>query len=152
MKPLFRVLALTLALSTTQCEGPLGPSAVEDSVYSEFEIAVCRLKPLNLQGLDKVEPLDFIFVPHEDEVNVSDCGAYSLNGELVHGHFNLPREIHYAKGCTKVLRHEFGHAILYALNNPWYGCWEHFEDFEEGVERYQWCPLKYLKPQYEDCP
>lgn len=152
MKPFTRVLTLTLALSTFRCEGPLGPSTLEDFLFEEFEIAMCRLEPLNLRGLDKVEPYDFLFIPHDNQVNLSNCGAYSLNGALVHGHFHPPREIHYAKNCPQVLRHEFGHAILYVLNNPYWRCWEHFRDFEGGVERFQNCPLKYLKPQHEGCP
>lgn len=150
MKPLAQALGLALALSTVKCEGPLGPYDLQEFIFEEFKIATCKLEFLNLRNLNKVGPYDFLFVSHDDQAHVSNCGVYSLNGEFVYGHFRPPREIHYAKGCVRVLRHEFGHAILFTLNDPRWRCWEHLRLFNDNVKRYQNCPMTYLKPK--ECP
>ena len=147
MKPLFRVGALALAMSYTQCSGPSSPSELEDFILTEFSLAQCYVSQVS--NVRSAEPQDFIYIPHEDERTIGGCGVYTLpEFGYVYGHFHRPRYVHYARGCERVLRHEIAHALLYRKGDRFYHCWEHLGFYNEGKQRYQNCPMTYLKPNY----
>lgn len=151
MKPTFRILAMTLALTSSRCEGPLNPSTFDPHIQPEFDIAVCRLQDV-VSNFKNVKPSDFFYFPRTPTLQVGGCGAYQLKGHgYVFGHFTIPNQVHYSSNCPQVIRHELGHAILFKLKDPHYRCWEHYPEWEAGIERFQDCPLAYLKPSRR-CP
>lgn len=133
-----RVLTLS-ALMSASCLGPTSPTSPNYPSFADgfFATAVCRLQAAGVKVGD-VTPADFFYIPHSSEGTKDGCGYYFLNGEGVRGHFSMPRAIHYADTCRRVLIHEFGHAILYRQGDSNYGCWEHEE--QAG------CPMNYLNP------
>lgn len=147
MKPLLRAGALALAMSSSQCSGPTSPSELEDFILTEFRLAQCYVSQVS--NVSSTKPQDFIYIPHEDESTVNNCGVYTLpEFGYVHGHFQPPRYVHYARGCKQVLRHEIAHALLYRSGDEFYYCWEHLGFYNESKERYLKCPMRYLKPTY----
>lgn len=139
MKRPLLVFAFTVRCATQ-------PVTTPEVAFSEFEIARARVKLVrNVPDSWKAE--DFFYIAHPQEEVRNGCGAYTNGfGHLVYGEFQQPYFIHYCETCTRVIRHEIGHALLWRLGDKWYFCWEHLALKEAGIERFQPCPIEYLNP------
>jgi len=127
---------------------PVRPDPViPDVARYEWELAVAKLEQVASRAR-AVQPERFHYFAHLAEGEYGGCAYFTRGDTLYYGFFSLPRSIHYCIDCPRVLRHEFGHAILYALGDPYYPCWEHGTPNRKDIpDRLRFCPDRYLYPK-----
>lgn len=115
------VAALLFAAS---CNWPTAPSEVPKWVLPYWVEAQDRLVEAGYPRARHIPPHYFEFVGHEP--GHIDGDAYMMDGQWVYGHFDPNRaEIHFCVTIKRVVRHEAGHAILWAIHRSEWQCWEH---------------------------
>ncbi len=129
--------AIFLVLITVACTdtSPVSPTATSlpQVVYSEWEIAQKNVETYVGERAHSVSPELFLWkelpgklpCPPNDEPRFSGC--FHPNG--VGG----PR-IEWDRAAPSILHHESGHAILWALQDPRWDCFEHDDPADPNYE------------------
>jgi hypothetical protein len=132
-----RKLLILLALQA--CQTATAPTVVDPTIHAEWIIAQSRLTCLGTHNVEKVTPEQFSW---EEIPGQFDCGFQSYKNGCYSPTLRL---IQWNTQTPTVIRHEAGHAILHALGNPWWRCYEHGDYADES------CPEKWAYPERAGC-
>jgi hypothetical protein len=104
------------------CSG-LGPTPTPAPwILEEWAIAQCYLVE-EFPSVVHYNATAYRFVGHEPVTvtlgGITYTDVYRVSGlGYVWGHFSKPRTIHYSKAAKHAVRHEAGHALLFAMGHP----------------------------------
>lgn len=115
-----------LSLLGMSCVLPTTTYTVEDWVQPYWAEAQSRLVGAGHENAVTIHPSRFLFISHQPDCKVVGYTQPELG--CINGHFVSPYgQIHYSVAIKRVVIHEAGHAILWALGKPdsvWRN-WEH---------------------------
>jgi hypothetical protein len=141
--PLLALLGVSCVSPTAQDTSPF-PEEYRQVIYAEW--ALCQ-NVLGCLGYEAggVSPEDFRWRVHSAQFT---CGDVEATSGCFSAEHNM---IEFYSGHTWVVRHECGHAILYALNQrPIWRCFGHYEQASQLCQDYfhevaywpQYCSLE----------
>jgi len=146
----FRVrleVAGAILIWAAACTSTTTPEISEPWIQREWSIAQCNLTSMGIAGASHVYAEWFDFIPHAPERDIvvdggTHEGLFQTNaGQWVWGYFDPNRrEIHYSTSTQQVVRHEAGHAIMWALDHSWWRCYGHGDEPECPPQYSTWDP------------